>query len=486
MCNLYMSRKVINILGQKHPLVSESLSGVNTPGTNKPQERPPAPVPPPVPPTPPNITGDWTYYVKVLRYDTPGTAPTFEGNTYIQSFAVSIQQNGNFVIIKVPKAEPLRPDDGYYVGYWNIVYTENRFFWQLCLSDYDDNGVYTLTISQITTTGQIIKLDGSYIEAGFGPNPPGVQKPTAGNMSLTKIVSPTLTLTLAPTPTPPNITGDWTYYVKVLRYDTPGTAPTFEGNTYIQSFAVSIQQNGNFVIIKVPKAEPLRPDDGYYVGYWNIVYNGSGFFWQLCLSDYDDNGVYTLTTSQVDTTGQIIKLDGSYIEAGFGPNPPGVQKPTAGNMSLTKILPSTPTLTVTPTPPNIIGDWTYYVKVLRYDTPGTAPTFEGNTYTQSFPVSIQQNGNFVIIKVPKAEPLRPDDGYYVGYWNIVYTESGFFWQLCLSDYDDNGVYTLTTSQITTTGQTIKLDGSYIEAGFGENPPGVQKPTAGNSSLTKIV
>ena len=48
-----MSRKVINILGQKHPWVSESLSGVNTPGINKPQGR--QPVPPPVPPKPTTI-----------------------------------------------------------------------------------------------------------------------------------------------------------------------------------------------------------------------------------------------------------------------------------------------------------------------------------------------------------------------------------------------------------------------------------------------
>jgi hypothetical protein len=82
-----MSRKVINILGQKHPWVSESLSGVNTPGANKPQERPS-----PVPPVPPKPT---TIIVALLDFNSSSDLRIkdtleyyFNGNFNFKSFPI--------------------------------------------------------------------------------------------------------------------------------------------------------------------------------------------------------------------------------------------------------------------------------------------------------------------------------------------------------------------------------------------------------------
>jgi hypothetical protein len=99
-----MSRRVVNILGQKHPWVSESLSGVNTPGANKPQGNAQPQPPPPPPPTPNNILLAQQY----LKASNAASEATFSaylfGNAYTneeyfigEGIGQKYDENGNIV-----------------------------------------------------------------------------------------------------------------------------------------------------------------------------------------------------------------------------------------------------------------------------------------------------------------------------------------------------------------------------------------------------
>jgi hypothetical protein len=134
-------------------------------------------------------------------------------------------------------------------------------------------------------------------------------------------------------------------------------------------------------------------------------------------------------------------------------------------------------------PPNIVGDWYYYVKVLRQETIGTKPSFD-KYVTGQFPVTFEQDGDFVILSSEADPPLRPSAGYNVGYWNKVYMANGFYWQLVYPDYDDNGIYILTISEINSEGMVTKLSGVYHEGGFNSANPS-QLPTVAGITFTKL-
>ncbi len=134
----------------------------------------------------PDIRGRWYYFIKVLRQETPGSKPSFDNYRFSQ-FITEIEQDGQYVIIQTPADPPLRPDPGYYTGVLNKVFTANGEFWQLVLSDYDDNGVYTMTIAD-SQDGVVTKWAGAYTEPGFVPGIPA-QLPTSGLLSLTKITA---------------------------------------------------------------------------------------------------------------------------------------------------------------------------------------------------------------------------------------------------------------------------------------------------------
>ena len=134
---------------------------------------------------------------------------------------------------------------------------------------------------------------------------------------------------------PPDIRGQWYYFIKVLRQETITSVPSFDQYKYSQ-FSTVITQDNDFVILTAEANPPLRPNAGYNVGYWNKVYTPTGFLWQLSIPDYDDNGVYTVTVSEVDSNGVAIKLSGVYTESGFNPSNPA-QLPTVGGVTYTKI-----------------------------------------------------------------------------------------------------------------------------------------------------
>ena len=131
----------------------------------------------------------------------------------------------------------------------------------------------------------------------------------------------------------PNISGKWNYYVKVLRQQKENQKPTFDYN-YV-TFPITIEQDGKFIIITSQADPPTRPLAGYQVGCWNKVHYGTSFFWQLGISDYDDNGVYKLTASKIEN-GIIKEITGNYTESGFSLTNPD-QLPTNGEVIFTRI-----------------------------------------------------------------------------------------------------------------------------------------------------
>ena len=132
----------------------------------------------------PDISGLWYYFIKVLRQEVPGEKPSFADYKFSQ-FVCTIEQDGQFVIVNTPANPPLRPEAGYWTGVLNQVNTANGSFWQLVFSDYDDNGVNTLTIAD-SQNGVVTKWAGTYAEPGYIPGITA-QLPTTGLLSLTKI-----------------------------------------------------------------------------------------------------------------------------------------------------------------------------------------------------------------------------------------------------------------------------------------------------------
>ena len=131
----------------------------------------------------------------------------------------------------------------------------------------------------------------------------------------------------------PNIVGQWNSYVKVIREEKPNQKPTFDYK--YSEYPVTIEQNGKFVILTSAASPPLRPVAGYQVGSWHKVYYGTSFFWELNISDYDDNGVFKVTISKIEN-GVIKEMTGNYTESGFSATNPD-QLPTNGEYSLTRL-----------------------------------------------------------------------------------------------------------------------------------------------------
>jgi hypothetical protein len=135
---------------------------------------------------PPDISGDWYYFSKILRQNTLGSKPSFNEYNYSQ-YETNIIQDGHFIIQSTEPDPPLRPSAGYKVGYWNKVYTNNNnFFWQLVQPDYDDNGIYLINISEKNNNGIVTKLTGVYYEGGFNTTNPS-QLPSVGGISFTRL-----------------------------------------------------------------------------------------------------------------------------------------------------------------------------------------------------------------------------------------------------------------------------------------------------------
>ncbi len=135
---------------------------------------------------------------------------------------------------------------------------------------------------------------------------------------------------------PPDIRGAWNHFLKALRVEAPNEKPSFE-NFKFQELIALIEQQDEFVIVTIPPNLPLRPEPGYWVGYWCKIYNSDGTFdWQLTMSDYDDNGVYVARVAEY-TNGKVSKLVGYYNESGFSCCGNKAQLPTVAGWTFTRV-----------------------------------------------------------------------------------------------------------------------------------------------------
>lgn len=134
----------------------------------------------------PNIAGLWSYQPSILRRNSPLEIPDVNDVIVIPSQIVEITQNGEFVILKLP-ADISRPEPGYLLGTLTNTIILDKSYWTLALSDYDDNGVFTLTPSEISCNGDILGWSGYYTEAGFSSIDP-TQVQTAGIIKLRRML----------------------------------------------------------------------------------------------------------------------------------------------------------------------------------------------------------------------------------------------------------------------------------------------------------
>ena len=122
--------------------------------------------------------------------------------------------------------------------------------------------------------------------------------------------------------------------------------------------------------------------------------------------------------------------------------------------------------------PNLAGNWTYQVSVLRRPDVTVKPNFSNIITTTPSPVKITQQDKFLIMEIP-ADSTRPTVGYLLG--SLTYVAD--HWEAVFSDYDDNGVFTLTTLD------NKVWSGAYTESGF--NGTRQQFQTAGIATIKKM-
>ena len=122
--------------------------------------------------------------------------------------------------------------------------------------------------------------------------------------------------------------------------------------------------------------------------------------------------------------------------------------------------------------PNLAGNWTYEVSVLRRPYNNATPDFSNIINTTPTPVKITQQDKFLIMEI-QPDDTRPTVGYLLG--SLTYVAD--HWEAKFSDYDDNGVFTLTNSK-----QNV-WSGAYTESGFSGTSQQFQ--TAGIATIKKM-
>ncbi len=136
----------------------------------------------------------------------------------------------------------------------------------------------------------------------------------------------------------PDLTGLWEYRVSVLRRNNLVQVP--DVNNIIRTIPTigTIQQNGEFIVLTLPP-DATRSEPGYLLGTLTKTHTGSccrDYFWTLTFSDFDDNGVFTLTASEITCDGFVLEWKGHYTEPGFaGMSPAQIQ--TAGIATLKRV-----------------------------------------------------------------------------------------------------------------------------------------------------
>ncbi len=135
----------------------------------------------------PNLAGLWNYQVSVIRRNNLTQVPNVNNIITTTPTIGTIEQNGEFLVLTLPP-DATRTEPGYLVGTLTKTYTNScgKYFWTLTFSDFDDNGVFTLTASEVTCDGFVLEWKGHYTEPGFAGMSPA-QLQTAGVATLKRV-----------------------------------------------------------------------------------------------------------------------------------------------------------------------------------------------------------------------------------------------------------------------------------------------------------
>lgn len=139
----------------------------------------------------PNLAGTWEYQGSIVRRDTIVEVPDVNNVIRTKPSLGEITQNGEFVVFKI-QPDATRPVAGFLIGTLTKTFTGkcyNDYFWTLAFSDFDDNGVFTLTASEIACDGTVLEWKGHYTESGFAGQSP-TQQQTAGVARLRRVPLP--------------------------------------------------------------------------------------------------------------------------------------------------------------------------------------------------------------------------------------------------------------------------------------------------------
>ena len=95
----------------------------------------------------PDLAGVWNYKIINFRRTNPITKPSFS-NIVESQYNFVVEQQNQFIIVTVPPNPPFSPNGGYQLGVINQVYNNIDNFWQLTIADFNDTGIFNLTIKE--------------------------------------------------------------------------------------------------------------------------------------------------------------------------------------------------------------------------------------------------------------------------------------------------------------------------------------------------
>ncbi len=135
----------------------------------------------------PSINGLWEYQISMIRRNEPLQIPNINNIITTIPVIAELQQNGEFVILNLPPIDS-KPESVLLgtLTKTHINSLHNDYFWTLIFSNPDDNGISTLTISEVSPDNSIVEWKGHYTESGLSGISP-FQFQTAGIVSLKRV-----------------------------------------------------------------------------------------------------------------------------------------------------------------------------------------------------------------------------------------------------------------------------------------------------------
>ncbi len=135
----------------------------------------------------PSINGLWEYQISLIRKNDPTQIPNISDVITSVPIVGEIEQNGEFVILT------LEPNDinleTHILGTLtktHISSSYNDYFWTLTFSNFNNNGILTLTASEVSSDDTVLEWKGHYTESGLSGISP-YQFQTAGIATLKRI-----------------------------------------------------------------------------------------------------------------------------------------------------------------------------------------------------------------------------------------------------------------------------------------------------------